>query len=411
MSSNHLQIKGGQGRIAAMISLLEGIRVLDLCRLAAGTTTKLADLGAEVIKVEEPPYGDYLRGLPPIVPEAGVGLFYLMINRNKKSLGLDLKSERGREIFFELLQTADAVVEISKPGTFERLGLDYRSLRTLKPDIVYCSITGYGQTGPYRALPSHGMNIDAAAGLLEISHSPGARPEIKVGSAFGLETGSTHAALGVVAALLNRARTGRGCHIDAACWEGAVAANRKLPPALNLPPDAFEDPLREGGIGPKYNVYGTKDDKVLLICPIEKKFWSAFCRAIGHEEWSGRGHYGDLPMDYGESDPALRDDLEAVMRTRTRDEWVATLLAADVPVSPVLSADELVDDPHIADRHMVVTAEDGLRYVRLPLQVDGQGAGVALPAPVLGADTAEILAGLGYDTGAQAELRAGGVVA
>jgi crotonobetainyl-CoA:carnitine CoA-transferase CaiB-like acyl-CoA transferase len=397
--------------MSPMLPLLEGIRVLDLCRLAAGATTKLADLGAEVVKIEEPPYGDYLRGLPPILP-SGVGLFYEMINRNKKSVGLNLKSEEGRQIFFQLLDTADAVVEISKPKTFERLGLGYESLRARKPDLVYCSITGYGQTGPYRALPSHGMNIDAAAGLLEISHRPGGRPEIKVGSAQGLETGSTHAALGVVAALLRRSRTGEGCFIDAACWEGALAANRHLPPALNLPAGAFEDPLREGGIGPKYNVYGTKDDKVLLLCPIEKKFWLAFCAAVGHEEWADRGHYGDLPMDYGESDPALRDDIEAVMRTRTRDEWIATLLAADVPVSPVLTAGELVDDPHVAERAMVVTSSDGpLRYLRLPLQVDGRGAGVSLPAPLLGSHTHEILAGLGYDDAARTTLVADGVIA
>jgi alpha-methylacyl-CoA racemase len=395
-----------------VIPLLDGVRVLDLCRLAAGATTRLADLGAEVVKVEEPPSGDYLRGLPPIVPDAGVGLFYLMINRNKKSLGLDLKSEEGRRIFLELLRTADAVVEISKPGTWERLGLDYASLRAVKPDLVYCSITGYGRTGPYRALPSHGMNIDAAAGLLEISHAPGARPEIKVGSAVGLEMGSAHAALGVVAALLARSRTGRGCHLDVAAWESALSANRRLPPALNLPPGAFDDPLREGGIGPKYNVYGTKDDKVLLLCPIEKKFWTAFCTAVGHEEWIDRGHYGDRPMDYGETDPALRDDIEAVMRTRTRDEWIAALLAADVPVSPVLTADELVDDPHVAERHMVVSDSDGrLRYLRLPLQVDGQVAGVALPAPVLGSHTHEILAGLGYDDAARARLLEAGVIA
>lgn len=394
-----------------MLSLLDGVRILDLCRLAAGATTKLADLGAEVIKIEEPPYGDYLRGLPPLLP-TGVGLFYEMINRNKKSVGLNVKSEEGRRIFFELLDTADAVVEISKPGTFERLGLDYATLAARKPDLVYCSITGYGQTGPYRALPSHGMNIDAAAGLLEISHRPGTRPEIKVGSAQGLETGSTHAALGVVAALLRRSRTGEGCFVDAACWEGAVAANRHLPPALNLPAGAFEDPLREGGLGPKYNVYGTKDDKVLLLCPIEKKFWLAFCAAVGHEEWGDRGHYGDLPMDYGESDPGLRDDIEAVMRTRTRDEWIATLLAADVPVSPVLTADELVDDSHVTERAMVVGSPDGpLRYVRLPLVVDGTAAGVARPAPMLGSHTHEVLAGLGYDDAARRRLLADGVIA
>ena len=395
-----------------MLKLLDGFRILDLCRLAAGATTKLADLGAEVIKVEEPPYGDYLRGLPPIMPDSGVGLFYEMINRNKKSLGLNLKAEEGRKIFFELLQTADAVVEISKPGTFERIGLDHASLRQHQPDLVYCSITGYGQTGPYRGLPSHGMNIDAAAGLLEIDHRPGQRPELKVGSAQGLEMGSTHAALGVLAALLRRSRTGEGCFLDVACWEGGLSANRHMPPALNLPAAGmeFEDPLRPGGPGPKYNVYGTKDDKVVLICPIEKKFWTAFCAVVGHDEWIDRGHYGDLPMDYGQSDPALRDDIEAVMRTRTRDEWIATLLAADIPVSPVLTADELVEDPHVAERGMVV-ADGQRRYVRLPLVVDGQAAEVALPAPVLGSHTAEILAGLGYDAAAQTRLQADGVIA
>ncbi|HVW31697.1 MAG TPA: CaiB/BaiF CoA-transferase family protein, partial [Acidimicrobiia bacterium] len=340
-----------------MLKLLDGFRILDLCRLATLTTMKLADLGAEVIKVEEPPYGDYMRGLPPIMPDSGVALFYEMMNRNKKSLGLNLKADEGRRIFFELLQTTDAVVEISKPGSFDRLGLGYEALKAAKPDLVYCSITGYGQTGPYRALPAHGMNIDAAAGLLEIDHTPGRRPELKVGSAQGVEMGATTAALGVVAGLLRRSRTGEGCFIDASYWEGGVAVNRHLVPALNLPAVGleFEDPLRPGGPGPKYNVYGTKDDKVVLLCPIEKKFWTAFCAVVGHEEWADRGHYGDLPMDYGESDPALRDDIEAVMRTRTRDEWVAALLAADVPVSPVLSPAELVDDhPHVAERGMGV---------------------------------------------------------
>ena len=398
-----------------MLRLLDGIRILDLCRLAAGAPTKLADLGAEVIKVEEPPYGDYMRGLPPIMPDSGVALFYEIINRNKKSLGLNLKSDEGRRIFIELLQTADAVVEISKPGTFERLGLDYESLRAHKPDLVYCSITGYGQTGPYRALPSHGMNIDAAAGLLEIDHRPGQRPELKVGSAQGLEVGSVHAALGVVAGLLQRSRTGEGCYIDAACWESGVSVNRHMGPALNLPAlgMSFDDPLRAGGSGPKYNVYGTKDDKVVLLCPIEKKFWAAFCTVVGHEEWTDRGHYGDLPMDYGDSDPALRDDIEAVMRTRTRDEWMASLLAADVPVSPVLTADELLDDPHVAERGMVVPGpeDDSRRYVRLPLRVDGQAAEISLPAPVLGSHTAEIMSRLGYSVDDQTRLRADGIIA
>lgn len=397
-----------------MLPLLNGFRILDLCRLAAGATTKLADLGAEVIKIEEPPLGDYMRALPPVLREQGVGLFYLTFNRNKKSLGLNLKAGEGLTIFLELLQTADAIVEISKPGTFERLGLDYQSLRAVKPDLVYCSISGYGQTGPYQGLPSHGMNIDAAAGLLEIVRGPNGRPEIKVGSATGVELGNAHAALGVVAALLARSRTGHGCHIDAPYWESGLAANRKLPPALNLPADeVFEDPLREGGPGPKYNVYGTKDDKVLLLCPIEQKFWASFCAAVGHEEWADRGCF-DGPMDYGDSDPKLRDDIESVMRTRTRSEWMDALLAADVPVSPVLEAAELVDHPHVEHRGMVVTSNEpgyeNLRFLRLPLEVDGEGAEVALAPPGLGRDTHEILAALGYNHATRQRLLEAGII-
>ncbi|MEW6475796.1 MAG: CaiB/BaiF CoA-transferase family protein [Actinomycetota bacterium] len=398
-----------------MTPLLDGVVVLDLCRLATLATTKLADLGAEVIKIEEPPHGDYLRGLPPILPQYGVGLFYLMMNRNKKSVGLNLKSDEGRRIFFELLAGADALVEVSKPGAFARLGLDYESVRAAKPDIIYCSVTGYGQTGPYRDLPSHGMNIDAAAGLLQIERGPDGRPEIKVASALGLEMGGANAALGVLAALHRRTVTGEGAYLDISCWDGAVAHSTLLPPALNMgSAAAFDNPLRPGGIGPKYNVYGTKDDKVLLICPIEKKFWVAFCAAVGKDEWAGRGRY-DGPMDYGESDPQLRDDIEEVMRTRTLDEWMETLLAADVPVSPVLGPDDLVDNPHAEARGMFGTTDDpryaGLRWVSTAVRATGTGWRVALPPPVLGEHTTEILGRLGYDDEAQARLRADGVIA
>ena len=338
-----------------------------------------------------------------------------MLNRNKKSLGLNLKSDEGRRIFFELLATSDVIVELSKPGTFERLGLDYESVRRAKPDIIYCSVTGYGLTGPYRDLPSHGMNIDAAGGLLHIERNSDGRPEIAMASALGLEMGGANAALAVAAALYRRSVTGEGTYLDISCWDGAVAANSAIPPALNLgPDDTFDHPLRPGGPGPKYNVYGTKDDKVLLICPIEKKFWVAFCRAADKEEWAERGCY-DGPMDYGESDQTLREDIETVMRTRTLDDWMQTLLAADVPVSPVLEPSDLPDNPHAEARQMFAQSDDpryqGLRFVTVPVRMMGAEWSVALPPPVLGEQTLEIMRGLGYDEAAQARLKAAGVIA
>ncbi|MEW6471558.1 MAG: CaiB/BaiF CoA-transferase family protein [Actinomycetota bacterium] len=398
-----------------MLPLLRGIRILDLCKLIPGgmATAKLADLGAEVIKVEEPPLGDYIRGVPPVVN--GIGYWDLTINRNKKSLGLNLKSGPGRRIFSELLQTADAVVEVSKPGTFARLGIDYESLRAEKPDIVYCSLTGYGQTGPYMKLPSHGKNIDAAAGQIRVRRGADGRPEAGGSPAVGIEQGAMHAALGVLAALVHRMRTGEGQYLDVSCWDGSVAANRAFGTALNFGRKVTLDPFAKGAAvaGPKYNIYATKDDKLILICPVERKFWVAFCAVIGREDWADRGTWKGH-MDTGDEDPELLADLTAVMATRTLDDWMEALLAADVPASPVLSPEELIDNPHVEHRRLVVPSTDprypDIRYLRIPIELPGLPFSVT-PPPVLGEHTAELLAGLGYDDAARSDLLAAGVIA
>ena len=402
-----------------MLPLLDGIRILDLTKLdAALATCRLADLGADVIKIEEPPHGDYYREQPPFVGRVGMGIGYVMLNRNKRSVGLDLKTAAGREIFYELLETADAVVEVSRPGKFARRGLDYDSLKHLKRDLVYCSITGYGQTGAYRDLPSHGMNVDASAGLLRIERRSGGRPEIAPSSATGLaiELGALHAALAVAAALVRRCRTGQGEYLDISCWDAAVASNsagRRFAAALNLGSADLAPGGTGGGIGARYNVYGTKDDRVIFLGALEKRFWAPFCAAVGRPEWATRGVW-DNHMDFGDDDPSLRDDVEAVMRTRTADEWMELFTECGVPASPVLDPDDLEANRHTVDRRLVVRSDDarhdGLKWVAPPVAVPDERFAVRYPAPEFGEHTEDILRELGYDADDVARLANEGVV-
>ena len=259
------------------------------------------------------------------------------------------------------------------------------------------------------------MNVDAASGLFKMTEGPSGRPEIVVAPGIGVELGPLHGALTILAALLQRGRTGEGQYIDASMWDAGVAFNNAFRQALNFEP---EDPARNSfsgaGRGARMNVYGTKDGKAIFIVPIERKFWSRFCTVLGHEEWIDRGTW-DLPVDFGEEDPTLRDDIEQIMRTRTAEEWLEALMAADVPVTPVLTPDDLLTNAHVREREMVLPNSDAvygnITFVRPPIRLPDSPFEITQPPPIFGEHTEVIMTELGYSEEALRQLVADGVVA
>jgi len=381
--------------------LLKGIRVLDLCKLVPGddATRLLADLGADVIKVEEPTVGDWIRDLPEI---------YRALNRNKRSLTLNLKSDEGRRIFHELLETAQVVVEVSKPGTFQRIGMDYESLRARKPDLIYCSVTGYGQESPWTELPAHGLNINATAGLMDVDWS-GEIPEMTAGSTAAdcNRDGAVAAAFAILGALVQRSLTGKGQYIDVSCWDAGVSFGglgaRPFPPPV---------PRAPGQLGARYAAYRTKDGQALLLGLLERHFWEKFCRVVAREDLLDRR--GDAALDFGRDDPGLREILQEIVETKTLAEWVDLAMQHDIVLSPILTPAQVFTTEQWEARDMVAHTEHpaygSYDSLRPGFTIPEASFEVRYPPPMLGDHTAEILSELGYDDAAQQQLRAASAI-
>jgi crotonobetainyl-CoA:carnitine CoA-transferase CaiB-like acyl-CoA transferase len=397
-----------------MSQLLAGVRVIESAQLFNGDSLGmfLGDLGADVIKVESPFLGDYLRDfLGQITPHHSPA--HMQVNKNKRSVTLDLRQDAGRDVFWRLLDTADVFIDGNASDAADKLGIGYEAQRRRKADIVYCQYTGYGSNGPYARIPTHGqmMNALAAAtpvrmgadGLMHPIHpAPGRMGSMLMGG-DGTAAGAAHAAMHVAAALVQRYRTGEGCFIDVAGHDGVIAqAWIAATYALNI--DRLTDrstlPAEQdegGSTSAKYQWYETRDGKVVLFCCIEPKFWGNFCRAIGRDDLLG-SHDAGKPVDFGGGEVALRRELQRIFHLRDQAEWVALAAEHDIAMGPApVTLVEAKDDPHLRTRNIIVEGEHPhagpYTYIGEAGIVSGQPYEVRHPAPLLGEHTRAVLGG------------------
>jgi alpha-methylacyl-CoA racemase len=387
---------------------LAGVRVLDLSRLLPGpfASLVLADLGAQVDKLEDLAGGDYLRHMPPAVRgEAGAkdqSALFLAINRNKRSATLDLKNPRGRDALLRLVQHYDVLLEQFRPAVMDRLGLSHETLRKANPRLVVCAITGYGQDGPLAHRAGHDINYLARAGVLGFQGPAGGPPAVP-GFQLADVGGALWSVIGILAALAARAKTGEGTIVDIAMVEasmGFAAASFGL--LLGGQPPKAGDEALTGAIAP-YSTYATKDGRAVALGALEPKFWIAFCGAVGLEP--------DMTaLIAGPHQTALKEKVAAVFRERTLAEWVALSRDVDCCLEPVLTPDELTSDAHLAARgafFQLPSPWGSLLQLRLPV-TDKDGEHRAPPAQ--GEHTEAILREAGFSAEDIASLAAAGAI-
>jgi crotonobetainyl-CoA:carnitine CoA-transferase CaiB-like acyl-CoA transferase len=410
---------GANGRAA-----LEGIRVLDLSRLLPGgfCSLLLADFGADIVKVEDTGMGDYVRWAPPHYEgahaSAGSALF-LALNRNKRSIRIDLKHERGREVLLRLVRDADVLLESFRPGVLDRLGVGYERLREENPRLVYCAISGYGQDGPYRDRSGHDMNYLGLVGLLGLSGDRGGPPVQAAGQIADIGGGALMAVFGILAALRERdggvgggsehRGSGQGQMVDVSMADGALSwlamvAGRHF--ADGVVPGRGDPELAGALIC--YRPYECADGWVTLGA-LEPKFWQAWCRGVGREDL--------IEHQFERPGSAAHADVQAIFRERTREQWQAFASEHDCCLEPVLELDEALESELVRAREMVVEIEQPgverpVRQLGVPVKLDRTQADPGrLPGPELGEHTDEVLAAAGYDEREIAQLREAGAVA
>ena len=393
---------------------LEGLRVLDLTRLLPGgfCSLLLADFGADVVKVEDTGMGDYIRWSPPYYEGAELSArsaLFLALNRGKRSIRIDLKQDRGKEVLLRLARGADVLLESFRPGVLDRLGVGYERLRNENPGLIYCAITGYGQDGPARDRSGHDMNYLGLNGLLGLTGEPEGPPVQPAGQIADIGGGALTAAVGVLIALRERERSGEGQIVDCSMFDGSLAWLALLAAEMLASGQA---PVRgrtalAGGIV-CYRPYSCADGYVTLGA-LEPKFWAEFCRGVGREDLLE--HAFDPPGS--EAHRALCD----VFASRTRDEWQAFASTHDCCLEPVLGLDQALSSELVAAREMVVEldqpgAEVPVRLLGAPLKLSRTPAApTRAPGPALGEHTDEVLATAGYGAQEISALHEAGAVA
>jgi crotonobetainyl-CoA:carnitine CoA-transferase CaiB-like acyl-CoA transferase len=388
---------------------LEGKRILDLTHYPPGAfcTMILGDLGAEVVKVQGLPEVTE-RGIDPQMvlkgDEAEKKAAFDALNRNKKSIGLNLKTESGRQVFNRLVKTGDVIVEGFRPGVVKRLGIDYESVKSINPSIIYCSLSGYGQDGPYSKLPGHDVNYISLAGALNLIGTHDEPPIIPLNLLGDFAGASLHGAIGILAALMARDKTGKGQHVDIAYLDGVIAL------LTWFATDYFSNGIVRGrgetflqGAYPYYGVYKTMDGKYITIGCGEPWFWTNLCRALDKEEYIP--YHSVLPDHHlykpeGSKWEEISLWLKQIFLTRTADEWFEFLTKKDVPVGKVYTFDEVFRDPQVLHRQMVVEIDHPslgkVKQVGIAIKLSETPGRVRSFSPRFGEHTEEILLELGY---------------
>ena len=369
-----------------VMQLLERVRILDLSRLLPGPycTRLLADMGAEVIKVEEPGRGDYLRGLPPFVN--GVSVPFELLNRGKRSLVLNLEMEQGQEILARLASKADVFFESFRPGTTKKLGCDFDRIRKANPTIVYCSLTAFGQTGPYRDMPGHDINVLALSGFLGLNgREEPVVPALQVGDLAG----GMLAALTIMSALYARQQRKEAQYIDASMLD-ALLSWMSIP--LGLHSDGNAKML--AGALPFYRLYKTLDSGFLAVGAIEPQFWEGLCNLIDRP---------DLIPDQYSPEPRrseVVDSIQSALATKTVDQWFRIMHERQLPCTPLLTLDQVLKDAQARERQMMVqgdqTALSHTTYIGNPCKVSGLDKINIVQSPKLGQHSIELLQEGGY---------------
>ena len=364
---------------------LSRIRILDLTRLLPGAfcTMLLADMGADVVKIEEPGTGDYMRWTPPLI--GGQSALFNALNRNKRSVTLNLKTDEGRDLMLQLVNTAAVLVEGNRPGVMDRLGVGWDVLHARNPKLVMASITGYGQDGPFANRAGHDINYTATAGVLGLNGAAGAPPAPLSVQVADIGGGGQQAAVAILGALVGVYRGGEGSWLDVSMTDGAVGWLALAFAQAGGGEDVVRGAQRLSGRYACYRVYACKGGGFYSVGALETKFWAALCEAVGKPELL------ELQFVEGVQQERAHREMESVFATRTRDEWGPVLAPLDACCEPVLDLDEVANHPQIAARRVLQ-------------------AGARLPAPRLGEHTEEVLAEVGVNAARLEKLRKAGVV-
>src|SRR5215813_420155 len=391
------------------MGVLDGISVLEVARVPPAEMPGmfLADMGADVLKIETP-------GLEHSDdPDAQRRAAFAFVNRNKRSMALNMKAPEGQEIFRRLATRADVIVEGFRPGVMKRLGADYETIRALNSRIVYCSLSGFGQSGPAASYPAHDLNYLSLAAVLGLIGERDRKPAIPLNLVADYAGASLHGALGIVLALFARERTGRGQHVDVSYLDTTISLLAATPNMRFFFSDGVAPKRGEGFLGgsyPYYAIYETRDGKLLTIGCTEPWLWENFCKAIGRPDFA---KYSRKPDQFvraaNPEEAAAREAIEALIRTRDRDDWYEFLVKHDVCVGKVYEPEEMVADPQVQARDMVVEVKHPtlgtIKEFGIPIKLSGTPGTVRTAAPHAGEHTEAVLRELGLSTADVAALR------